>query len=198
LFRLSWNRKGDPVLHIELRRWADILLVAPASANTIAKAANGICDNLLLCVIRAWDRTRPAIICPAMNTVMLDHPIISNHFSQLKSYGFTILDTDVKNLACGEVGKGALAPVRAIVEACRVAVSSLGQDLNRVKEKAAANEIISLILQPSRDATSGGPSRNDHHVRRCVVVIAGAAAVFCLSYFFGLQFDSVTKTKSIQ
>lgn len=45
----------DPILHIELRNWADLLLIAPLSANTMAKIANGICDNLLTCVIRAWD-----------------------------------------------------------------------------------------------------------------------------------------------
>lgn len=46
---------GDPVVHIELRRWADALVIAPLSANTLAKLAGGLCDNLLTCVVRAWD-----------------------------------------------------------------------------------------------------------------------------------------------
>ncbi len=51
----SWKTVGDDVLHIELRRWADIMVIAPLSANTLAKVANGLCDNLLTCVVRAWD-----------------------------------------------------------------------------------------------------------------------------------------------
>ncbi len=51
----DWQKVGDPVLHIELRRWADIFVIAPLSANTLAKMANGMCDNLLTCIVRAWD-----------------------------------------------------------------------------------------------------------------------------------------------
>jgi phosphopantothenoylcysteine decarboxylase len=58
----SWQRMGDPVLHIELRRWGDALVVAPLSANTLAKLANGLCDNLLTCVMRAWDFKRPFLV----------------------------------------------------------------------------------------------------------------------------------------
>lgn len=53
----TWQKRGDPVLHIELRKWADMILIAPLSANTMAKIVNGICDNLLTCVMRAWDFT---------------------------------------------------------------------------------------------------------------------------------------------
>lgn len=62
-FRTAARRQvGDPVMHIELRRWADILIIAPLSANTLAKAANGMCDNLLTCVVRAWDFQRPLLV----------------------------------------------------------------------------------------------------------------------------------------
>ena len=53
---------GDEVLHIELRRWADVIVVAPLSANSLAKLAGGLCDNLLTCVLRAWDFRRPALV----------------------------------------------------------------------------------------------------------------------------------------
>jgi hypothetical protein len=53
---------GDPVLHIELRAWADVLVIAPCSANTLAKCAGGLCDNLLTCVVRAWDWSRPLLV----------------------------------------------------------------------------------------------------------------------------------------
>ena len=51
----AWKKRGDPVLHIELRKWAHVLLITPLSANTLAKISNGICDNLLTQVCRAWD-----------------------------------------------------------------------------------------------------------------------------------------------
>jgi phosphopantothenoylcysteine decarboxylase len=53
---------GDEVLHIELRRWADLMVVAPLSANTLAKLANGLCDNLLTCIVRAWQFPRPLLV----------------------------------------------------------------------------------------------------------------------------------------
>jgi len=51
----KWSQRGDPVLHIQLRDWADIFLIAPLSANSLAKISNGLCDNLVTCICRAWD-----------------------------------------------------------------------------------------------------------------------------------------------
>lgn len=53
---------GDEVMHIELRRWADVLVIAPLSANSLAKLAHGLCDNLLTCVARAWDWKKPFVV----------------------------------------------------------------------------------------------------------------------------------------
>ena len=58
----AWRQVGDPVLHIELRRWADLLVVAPLSADSLAKIAAGICDNLVLSIVRAWDLARPILV----------------------------------------------------------------------------------------------------------------------------------------
>lgn len=58
----DWKAVGDPVLHIELRRWADVYVVAPLSANSLAKLATGLCDNLVTCVARAWDFNRPMLV----------------------------------------------------------------------------------------------------------------------------------------
>lgn len=80
----SWKRRGDPVKHIELRDWADILLLAPLDANTLAKIAQGLCDNLLTCIVRAWNLNKPLIFCPAMNTQMYIHPFTSQHINILK------------------------------------------------------------------------------------------------------------------
>ena len=58
----AWQQKGDPVLHIELRKWADVLIIAPLSANTLAKMAQGLCDNCLTSVVRAWDFHKPLLV----------------------------------------------------------------------------------------------------------------------------------------
>lgn len=77
---LLWEKLGDEVLHVELRRWADAYLIAPLSANTLGKLANGLCDNMVTCTARAWDpANKPLVVAPAMNTFMWDHPLTSRH-----------------------------------------------------------------------------------------------------------------------
>ena len=83
----AWRRVGDTVVHIALRRWADVLLVAPLSANSLAKLAAGLCDNLLTCVVRAWDFRKPLLVAPAMNTAMWDSPFTARHLAALAELG---------------------------------------------------------------------------------------------------------------
>lgn len=132
-------RRGDPVLHIELRRWADLLLVAPLDAHTLAKFAIGLSDNLLTCVFRAWDFERPVALAPAMNTLMWRSPVTRRHLQQLlddrgdgrgvvsavddaaevfarHAPKITIIPPISKVLACGDEGAGAMAEVPQIVE----------------------------------------------------------------------------------
>ncbi|XP_073852491.1 phosphopantothenoylcysteine decarboxylase isoform X11 [Macaca fascicularis] len=111
-----WKSRSDPVLHIDLRRWADLLLVAPLDANTLGKVASGICDNLLTCVIRAWDRSKPLLFCPAMNTAMWEHPITAQQVDQLKAFGYVEIPCVAKKLVCGDEGLGAMAEVGTIVD----------------------------------------------------------------------------------
>lgn len=120
----SWQKRSDPVLHIELKKWADIFLIAPLDANTMAKLANGLCDNLLTCVARAWDirevKRRPVVVCPAMNTFMYEHPITSRQLGVLREeFGFTVVDCVEKVLMCGDVGLGAMASVETIAGAVK-------------------------------------------------------------------------------
>lgn len=117
----SWSKRNDPVLHIELRKWADLFLIAPLGANTLAKISNGICDNLLTSVIRAWDieniYSKPVIICPAMNTLMYKHPLTKKHIDILvENFGFLLIDSIEKVLMCGDSGIGAMAKVEDIIE----------------------------------------------------------------------------------
>lgn len=111
-----WTTRSDPVLHIELRRWADLLVIAPLDANTLGKIACGICDNLLTCVVRAWDTSRPLLFCPAMNTAMWQHPITAQQVAILQGFGYVEIPCIAKKLVCGDEGKGAMAEVLTIVE----------------------------------------------------------------------------------
>ncbi|XP_018325347.1 phosphopantothenoylcysteine decarboxylase [Agrilus planipennis] len=111
----AWSKRGDPVLHIELGKWAHIFLIAPLDANTLAKISNGYCDNLLTCVARAWERRKPLIFCPAMNSRMYEHPLTSKQICQLKTWGYYLVPVVEKTLMCGDTGTGAMAEINTIV-----------------------------------------------------------------------------------
>ncbi|KAK0083694.1 hypothetical protein PV325_008388 [Microctonus aethiopoides] len=113
----AWQDRGDPVLHIDLVKWADVFLIAPLDANTLGKLASGICDNILTCVARAWDPMKPLLFCPAMNTKMWEHPITSTQVALLKSWGYKEISCITKTLMCGDTGIGAMAEVDTIVQA---------------------------------------------------------------------------------
>ncbi|KAL2023808.1 hypothetical protein VTK56DRAFT_1075 [Thermocarpiscus australiensis] len=126
-------RRGASILHIELRRWADLLVVAPLSANTLAKVVNGMADNLLTSVIRAWDtdasidmKKKIIVVAPAMNSAMWRHPITAKQIRVLaEEWGvkeeevvpgsgraitgwFHVVMPISKTLACGDTGDGQL------------------------------------------------------------------------------------------
>ncbi|KAL4095848.1 hypothetical protein PRIC1_009215 [Phytophthora ramorum] len=111
----AWNVVGDSVRHIELKDWADVMLLAPMSANTLGKLANGLADNLLTCVARAWIMTKPFVFAPAMNTDMWNHPITAKQLRVLAELGYKMVPPVEKKLACGVVGTGGLATVDSIV-----------------------------------------------------------------------------------
>ena len=94
------------VAHIALANFADLVLIAPATANFLAKAANGIADDLLTTTILAT--TAPLIICPSMNTKMLENPATQENLKILESRGVKIIDSASGELACGITGKGRL------------------------------------------------------------------------------------------
>ncbi|KAJ3078552.1 hypothetical protein HDU99_000525 [Rhizoclosmatium hyalinum] len=113
----AWTKRSDPVLHIDLRNWADIMVVAPLDANTLAKLAGGLCDNLLTCILRAWDVSKPVLLAPAMNTHMWNHPFTSKHLAIVESdLVYKVIPPISKLLACGDLGMGAMAEIGTIVE----------------------------------------------------------------------------------
>jgi phosphopantothenoylcysteine decarboxylase len=135
------HQRGDRVVHIELRNWADLFLIAPLDANTLGKLAVGLCDNCLTCVWRAWDPAKPVLFAPAMNTLMWQHPFTRKHLRAIaadfgaghipghldeeslvrqindRAKGLRIVGPISKQLACGDVGVGAMAEVPDLVAA---------------------------------------------------------------------------------
>jgi phosphopantothenoylcysteine decarboxylase len=111
--------RGMPIAHIEMRKWADVVLIAPLTANTLAKIAEGISDNLVTCVMRAWDMAKPVIIAPAMNSKMWKHPITNEQLAKLNSWyeHFVLVRPVEKKLACGDMGIGGIADTQTIVDA---------------------------------------------------------------------------------
>ena len=113
-----------PIAHIELSKWADVLLIAPLSKNTLFKVAYGGADNLLTCVAAAWwplddeEMGKPMVIAPAMNTRMWLHPSTTEQLQRLKNIQdhLTVVEPVARQLACGDYGVGALADLDEIVK----------------------------------------------------------------------------------
>lgn len=103
--------------HVSLAQRAEIVLVAPATANIIGKIASGIADNLLLCTIMATKA--PKLIAPAMNNDMYNNDIFKDNCAKLKKYGFHFIDPIKGKLACGTIGEGHLAEIGSIVTAVK-------------------------------------------------------------------------------
>lgn len=147
--------RGQKIPHIRLGDWADALIIAPLDANTLAKIANGLSDNLLTSLLRAWDFGKPMVLAPAMNTRMWNHPFTTNHLGEFaKLFGWKSNNCNIetesntptkicerinldlnqlqialpveKALACGDFGIGAMAPPDAILWALDYVLKNTG------------------------------------------------------------------------
>jgi phosphopantothenoylcysteine decarboxylase/phosphopantothenate--cysteine ligase len=117
-----WDRDGDVhVEHIRLADVAEVLVVAPATANFLGKAANGIADDMLTSTLLAV--TCPVVIAPAMNVRMWKHPAVARNLETVKSLGYEIVEPDAGFLACGDVGPGRLADPAHILERVEAALA---------------------------------------------------------------------------
>lgn len=155
-----WNKIGDPVLHIELRRWADVFLIAPASADLLAKASAGISDNLLLSVLRAWDYGKPIVVCPAMNTLMWENPATSPAISTLKSWGCTVLGPVEKLLACNDRGNGAMVSVGEITDYLIGVAAVLST--KEWKDESIRETSVNSVLRKKKEPSIGNVWGNEN------------------------------------
>ena len=110
------EKLAERINHIDLGKEADLFVVAPASANTIAKLAHGLADNMLTATALALPSTTPKLIAPAMNTKMYENPLTKKNLDTLHDLGYQEILPKSGLLACGDTGLGALADIDDIIE----------------------------------------------------------------------------------
>lgn len=135
--------KAWEIQHISLAQWADIMLIAPATANIIGKVANGIADDMLSTTIMATEAK--VIFAPAMNTKMYENKIVQDNINKLKNYGYKFIEPASGRLACGDLGKGKLANVSDIVDRVLLELEEKEQDLLGKKVLVTAGPTIAPI-----------------------------------------------------
>lgn len=107
---------AERINHIELGKEADLFILAPASANSIAKLAHGMADNMVTATALALPNTVKKLIAPAMNTKMYDNPLTQKNLASLQELGYQVIEPKSSLLACGDTGRGALADLATIIE----------------------------------------------------------------------------------
>ena len=135
--------KAWEIQHISLAQKADLMLIAPATANIIGKVANGIADDMLSTTIMA--STAKVIFAPAMNTNMYQNKIVQGNIEKLKNFGYDFIEPTSGRLACGDVGIGKLADVNTIVERVLTELNDREQDLKGKKVLISAGPTIAPI-----------------------------------------------------
>jgi hypothetical protein len=139
----TWRSRTDPVVHIELRRWADIFVIAPLSANTLGKISLGLCDNLLTNVIRAWNTQYPILIAPAMSSYAYNHPATKRHLKVIKEdmKWFEILKPVEKVVGSyGDIGMGGMMDWNEIVDKIVVKLGGYPKNVDDEEEEDEDDE----------------------------------------------------------
>jgi phosphopantothenoylcysteine decarboxylase/phosphopantothenate--cysteine ligase len=177
---------GNAMDHIHLVRWADLILVAPASANFINKIARGVGDDLLTTMFLAHDFKKPYLVAPAMNTSMYLHPATQESIQALKKMGVEILETASGVLACGEVGWGRLLEpdliVQEVLSRLSLTDSSHSQESSpqSFQQKISATRIL---------VTSGGTQEALDPVRVITNKSTGSTGAALTDLLTGFGFD---------
>jgi phosphopantothenoylcysteine decarboxylase/phosphopantothenate--cysteine ligase len=116
VYHNMFEKDQDPLLHINIGKENDLLLLAPATANIIGKIANGIADDLLSSTFLAFNKT--IVVAPAMNTIMFENSSVQDNLKRLKERGVQVIEPDSGSLACSDEGKGKLPAPEYIYEKC--------------------------------------------------------------------------------
>jgi phosphopantothenoylcysteine decarboxylase / phosphopantothenate---cysteine ligase len=140
------EKEPSVVSHIDIADWADIVLIAPATANVIGKLANGIADDMLTTTLLATKAD--VLIAPAMNVNMFNHPAVKKNMETLASFGWRFIEPNEGLLACGWIGKGRLAEPEELIDSVHI----------YFKEK---NEELSLPLLGKKVMVTAGPTREE-------------------------------------
>jgi len=172
----------DPIAHITFSQTVDLLLVAPATANIIAKFAHGIADDFLTSTYLAC--TSPILVAPAMNTTMWEHPATQRNVEQLRTDGIHFVEPDAGEMACGTIGPGRLSePERIVSAALKILRNSKRTDLAGerllVTVGATREEIDPVRFISNRSSGKMGFALAEAARRRgaMVTAIAGATTV---------------------
>lgn len=159
--------EGSWTKHVELGMWADIVVIAPATANTIAKLAGGLCDSMLLAV--ALSARCPVLICPAMDDDMYRHPVTQKNLSGLEECGYHVLPPEHGELASGLVGWGRLPEPAAIV-------TRVGKVLAEPQpEKDLAGKSVLVTAGPTREMIDPVRFVSNHSTGTMGFALAAAA-----------------------
>ena len=152
------------VKHVSLAKAADLILIAPATANVIAKLANGLADDMLTTTVLAARCKK--LVAPAMNTAMLENPITQDNLSKLKKYGFGIIEPAVGMLACKDVGSGKLPEPETLLD-------YIAMELARDKDMAGLH--VTVTAGPTQEALDPVRYLTNHSTGRMGYAIAREA-----------------------
>lgn len=131
------------ISHIDDAKWAGVLVIAPATADIIAKIAHGIADDYLTSMVLAYQG--PKILCPAMNTRMYDNPVTQRNLAECREFGWTVIEPATGRLACQDTGKGKLADLGDIEEAVDAAIGKPdAADVSRDPDASATCRLAGL------------------------------------------------------
>lgn len=153
------------VEHVSLAKQADVVLVAPATANVIGKLANGIADDMLTTTVMAC--TCPILVSPAMNTNMYNNKIVQDNMRKLENYGYTMIEPDSGRLACGDVGAGKLPGENILIK-------NVERYLCPVQDMAGLNMLVTA--GPTVEAIDPVRYITNHSTGKMGYAIANAAA----------------------
>ncbi len=174
-FNLKNLDSNQTVLHIELAKWADQLVIAPLSANTLGRLALGLCDDLLVSTYLAW-RGKPVLMFPAMNTFMWQHPRTQEHIKSLSKISYNeFYNPTSGTLACGDFGDGKLLEVEAMVQMIETHAETLKNKkvVITAGATAAAVDPVRYITNPSSGKMGVNITRSFLKAGYDVVLLAG-------------------------